>query len=337
MSSGQTRNGSGLERRGSSHRGTRPGTKRPGCPQDCGEGLTAHLPPPARTLRFPRLLQGRERALKHRLYRVHAHRCTCTRTCTLASNPRHAVSCFSLEGPPQGAGCSEAQGGMPGGSYFVLKEVIGFLRSVWISWESGFFHSVSYWASETLDSTRPPEQLHLSGRGPLALSQGEGRAEWHSGPGSGLGRAAEGRGCPRSRPRSGLSNWPDLGVPTPTFPRVSGSCVRSHLPQGPWGSGTLVPVVPPGPMAPWGGTLGRPPQHPCLPCPGLALLGPSGQGGSGAGSCPRPEPAIWRRLWLSPGGPGQGVGAARAWGECGPSSHPAVLVLQVKMLRAPTP
>ncbi|XP_029059338.1 collagen alpha-1(I) chain-like [Monodon monoceros] len=41
-----TRNGSGLERRGSGHCGTRPGTKRPGRPQDRGEGLTAHLLPP---------------------------------------------------------------------------------------------------------------------------------------------------------------------------------------------------------------------------------------------------------------------------------------------------
>lgn len=174
VSSGQTRNGSGLERRGSSHRGTRPGTKRPGLAQDCWEGLTAHLPPPARTLRFPRLLRGRERALKHRLYHVHTHRCMCTRTCTLASNPRHAVSCFSLEGPPGGRDALRLREECPGGSYSVLKEVIGFLRSVWISWESGFFHSVSYWASETLDSTRPPEQLHLSGRGPLALSRGGG-------------------------------------------------------------------------------------------------------------------------------------------------------------------
>lgn len=104
VSSGQTRNGSGLERRASGHCGTRPGTKRPGRPQDRGEGLTAHLVPPARTartLRFPRLLQRRERALERRLYRVHA--------------------------PPQGAGCSEAQGGTP------WRELFCFEGSYWIS------------------------------------------------------------------------------------------------------------------------------------------------------------------------------------------------------------
>ena len=85
------------------------------------------------------------------------------------------------------------------------------------------------------------------------------------------------------------------------------------------------------------GCLGGHRSTRAYPARAWLFSGPSGQGSSGAGSCPRPEPAIWRRLWRSRGGPGQGVGAARVWGACGPSSHPAVLVLQIKMLRAPTP
>lgn len=157
---------------------------------------------------------------------------------------------------------------------------------MWISWEAGFFHSVSYWASETLDSTRPPEQLHLSGWGPLALSRGEGWAEWHSGPGSGLGRAAEGRGCPRSRPRSGLSNWPDLGVPTPTSPVSLGpvSGLTSH--KAPGARGRWCPLCR---RVPWRHGVGPLGGHRSIRAyPVLAWLfsGPVGRVAPGQGAAP---------------------------------------------------